>query len=219
MKIKFTEIEINTIIDLYTKDKLNTREIGVKLGISKTPISRVLKDNELLKKGNSNGIKISLTNEQKSIIKNLYLKEYKSCEEISQEVGLTKSFVDKFLGKCDFRRDKGKAASIGLVKRYRDMNYDEYLEQIDIYYKYELEVLKITRQQPIKLLANYNNRGNSGVDGAYHLDHKYSIIEGFKNNIKPELIGNIKNLEFIPWKENLKKRAKCSITIEELINE
>ena len=90
---------------------------------------------------------------------------------------------------------------------------------MNIYYKYELEVLKITRQQPIKLLVNYNNRGNSGVDGAYHLDHKYSIIEGFKNNIKPELIGNIKNLEFIPWKENLKKRAKCSITLEELIKQ
>jgi predicted transcriptional regulator len=219
MKITFTDIEIKTIIELYTKDGLNTTKIGVKLGISKTPISRVLKDNGLLKKGSSNGVKISLTNEQERIIKKLYLKEYKSCEEIAQEVGLTKSFVDKFLSKCDFRRDKGKAASIGLVKRYRDMNYDEYLEQIDIYYKYELEVLKITRQQPIKLLDNYNNRGNSGVDGAYHLDHKYSIIEGFKNNIKPELIGNIKNLEFIPWKENLKKRAKCSITLEELIKE
>jgi hypothetical protein len=41
----------------------------------------------------------------------------------------------------------------------------------------------------------------------------------FKHNIKPEIIGNIKNLEFIPWKENLKKRANCSITIEKLINE
>ena len=219
MRLSFTDIEIKTIIDLYTKDGLNTTKIGVKLGISKTPISRVLRDNGLLRKGNSNGLKILLTNEQENTIKKLYLKEYKSCEEIAQEVGLTKSFIDKFLSKCDFRRDKGKAASIGLVKRYRNMNYDEYLEQIDIYYKYELEVLKITRQQPIKLLANYNNRGNSGVDGAYHLDHKYSIIEGFKNNIKPELIGNIRNLEFIPWKENLNKRAKCSITIKELINE
>jgi hypothetical protein len=219
MRLSFTDIEIKTIIDLYTKDGLNTTKIGVKLGISKTPISRVLRDNGLLRKGNSNGLKILLTNEQENTIKKLYLKEYKSCEEIAQEVGLTKSFIDKFLSKCDFRRDKGKAASIGLVKRYRNMNYDEYLKQIDIYYKYELEVLKITRQQPIKLLANYNNRGNSGVDGAYHLDHKYSIIEGFKNNIKPELIGNIRNLEFIPWKENLNKRAKCSITIKELINE
>ncbi len=41
-------------------------------------------------------------------------------------------------------------------------------------------------------------------------------IEGFRTNIKPEIIGNIKNLEFIPWEENIKKRTKCSITIEEL---
>ena len=58
----------------------------------------------------------------------------------------------------------------------------------------------------------------SGVNGAYHLDHKFSIIEGFKNNIKPEIIGSINNLEFIPWEENLLKRAKCSITKEQLIN-
>lgn len=133
-------------------------------------------------------------------------------------MGLTTSFIDKYLNQCDFRRDKGKAASIGLVKRYRDMNYDDYLENIDVYYKYELEVLRITRQQPINLLSNYENRGNSGVEGAYHLDRKYSVIEGFKNNVEPKLIGNIKNLEFIPWKDNLKKRANCSITLEELIN-
>lgn len=28
--------------------------------------------------------------------------------------------------------------------------------------------------------------------------------------------GDIKNLEFIPWLENIKKRTKCSITIEDL---
>lgn len=111
MKITFTDIEIKTIIDLYTNG-LNTSKIGVKLGISKTPISRVLKDNGLLRKGNSNGVKILLTNEQENIIKNLYLKEYKSCEEIAQEVGLTKSFVDKFLSKCDFRRDKSEATTL-----------------------------------------------------------------------------------------------------------
>ena len=72
------------------------------------------------------------------------------------------------------------------------------------------------KKQPIHLLENYEKRGNGGVEGKYHLDHKYSIIEGFKNNIEPEIIGNIKNLEFISWQENIKKRTKCSITIEEL---
>lgn len=204
---------------LYTTDGLNTTEVAMLLGVSKTPILRVLKNKNLLRAGKSNGVKITLTPEQERLIKEMYLREYMSCDEIAEKTGLRTSFIDKYLSKTNFRRDKGSAASIGLVKRYRDMNYDDYLNIIDEYYKYELTVLKITRQQSIKTLPNYEKRGNSGVDGAYHLDHKFSIIEGFKNNVKPELIGNIKNLEFIPWEENLNKRAKCSITLEELIKE
>ncbi len=219
MRIEFTNTEIEKIVELYITHGLSTSEVAIQLGVSKTPIIRVLKNKNILRLGKSNGVKIKLTIEQEKLIKELYLQYYNSCDEIAEKIGLTSSFVDKYLSKCDFRRDKGSAASIGLVKRYRDMNYDDYLKIIDEYYKYELIVLKITRQQPINTLPNYNKRGNSGVDGAFHLDHKFSIIEGFKHNIKPEIIGNIKNLEFIPWKENLKKRANCSITIEELINE
>jgi transposase len=219
MKKKFTKIEIDRIVELYTIDGLNTSEVAIQLGVSKTPILRILKDKNLLRVGKSNGVKIILTLKQEILIKEMYLQGYNSCDEIAKKTGLTPSFIDKYLSKCNFRRDKGSAASIGLVKRYRGMNYDEYLKIIDEYYKYELMVLKITRQQPIHTLFNYNKRGNSGVDGAYHLDHKFSIIEGFKNKVKPEIIGNIKNLEFIPWKENLKKRANCSITLEELISE
>jgi hypothetical protein len=79
------------------------------------------------------------------------------------------------------------------------------------------DVMRITKQQPLKELENYHKRGNSGVNGAYHLEHKYSILEGFKNGISPEIIGNIRNLEFICWKKNVKKRTECSITIKELI--
>lgn len=219
MRLEFTNSEIDKIVDLYTNHGLNTSEVGKQLGVSKTPIIRVLKNKNILRLGKSNGVKIKLTIQQENLIKELYLKNYKSCDEIAENTGLTSSFIDKYLSKCDFRRDKGNAASIGLVKRYRGMNYDDYLNIIDEYYKYELKVLKITRQQPINKLPNHDKRGNSGVNGAFHLDHKFSIIEGFKNGIQPEIIANIKNLEFIPWEENLKKRANCSITIEQLINE
>ena len=50
----------------------------------------------------------------------------------------------------------------------------------------------------------------------YHIDHKYSIINGFKNNISPKIIGNIFNLEMLFCKTNWKKNSKNSITIEEL---
>lgn len=218
MKLTFTDIEINTIVTLYTKDRLNTTEIGVKFGISKTPIARILKDNGLLRKGKSSGVKINLTPEQENKIKYLYLEKYKSIHEIAKEIGLKASFVDKYLCNVSYRRDRGIAASIGLVKRYSGVNYDEYLFKLPEYIKYKKKVLSVTNKQPIDELENYNKRGTYKNNDTYHLDHKYSIIEGFKNNILPEIIGDIKNLEFIPWKENLKKRAKCSITIEELIN-
>lgn len=112
MKITFTDIEIKTIIELYTKDGLNTTKIGVKLGISKTPISRVLKDNGLLRKGNSDGVKIILSLEQQERIKELYLKENKNCDEIATEMKLTSSFINKFLSNTGYRRNKSIATSI-----------------------------------------------------------------------------------------------------------
>ena len=53
----------------------------------------------------------------------------------------------------------------------------------------------------------------------YHLDHKVSIIFGFINGISEEILSSKENLEIIPAKENMKKHGKCSITLEELIND
>ena len=147
-----------------------------------------------------------------------YLEDYKNSDEISNELNLSKSFINKYLGNSYYRRNKSAGVSVGLVRRYRNIPYMDYLNNIDKFYKYELSVIKITKKQPIETLPNFENRGNSGVDGAYHLDHKFSIIQGFINNIPPEIIGNIKNLEFIPWLDNIKKRTKCSISINELNN-
>jgi len=55
-------------------------------------------------------------------------------------------------------------------------------------------------------------RGNE-----YELDHKFSITEGFKQNVDPEVIGNYSNLELLPKNDNRSKRTKCSITLGELI--
>jgi len=63
-----------------------------------------------------------------------------------------------------------------------------------------------TRKQPLHILENSNKlRGRCGVQGAYQLDHILSKKYGFENNISPEIIGNINNLRFIPWKENRSK--------------
>lgn len=50
----------------------------------------------------------------------------------------------------------------------------------------------------------------------YELDHKFSITEGFKQGVDPEIIGHFSNLELLPKNVNRSKRIKCSITLEEL---
>jgi len=217
IKKEFNDIDIENIIKKYSGG-LSVKKISNLYGVSVVPIKRILKDANLLRKGLSNGKKIELSDEQKSLIKFLYLEKYKNTNEISSQIGLTKSFVDKYLTNCGYRRDKSNGASVGLVNRYHGIKYDEYLKIIPDLDKYKLDVVKITRQQPIHNLLNYDKRGNSGVEGSYQLDHKFSISEGFKNGVPAEIIGGIKNLEFIPWEENIKKRTNCSITINELIN-
>ncbi len=51
----------------------------------------------------------------------------------------------------------------------------------------------------------------------HEIDHKYSVKEGFNNNVSIEIICHISNLEILPITENRKKQSKCSITLEELL--
>ena len=84
----------------------------------------------------------------------------------------------------------------------------EYLE----FKKYRRKVYYWTSKNDLTQLENYDKRGKVG----FHLDHKYSITEGFKNKVSPKLIGSINNLEFIWYTNNLSKGTKCSITLEKL---
>jgi|GEM_PF-2978267 len=215
-KRKITEDEFLVIKDLYLKKRYSCIKIAKILNLSKEFIKKNLKIYGILRNGYSNGKKINLSVDDQNKIKSLYLYEYKNTKEIGEILGLSKDYVSSFLNKSGFRRNKSTGTSVGNVRKNRNISYEEYLELLPEYLKYKNMVLKITRKQPIQNLPNYDKRGLAGVEGAYHLDHKYSILEGFKNDISPEIIGSINNLEFIPWIENTRKKANCSITIEEL---
>lgn len=102
-----------------------------------------------------------------------------------------------------------RSSTVKKILREQNITYDEYLNTIPAWKRYYNKVQRITNQQPIQLLENYNKRGRAkaGTD-AYHLDHIISIKYGFDNNIDPYNIGNISNLRMIPWIENLKKSSK-----------
>lgn len=86
---------------------------------------------------------------------------------------------------------------------------DNRREKLASYYKL---VWRHTNLCELSMLKDYDKWVREG----YHLDHKYSIVEGFENNVEPEIIGCIYNIQFITAGENRKKHRKCSITLEEL---
>jgi hypothetical protein len=51
------------------------------------------------------------------------------------------------------------------------------------------------------------------------IDHKFSISEGFKNKVSPEIIGSIVNLEILTASKNSSKCRKCSISLNKLLND
>lgn len=67
-----------------------------------------------------------------------------------------------------------------------------------------------------KDIINPNNlkRGND-----YHLDHIFSMQQGFKHRIEAEIIGHHTNLRLIPSSENRIKHSRCDKTIEKLLED
>lgn len=110
-KIVFTSNEIIKIKELYSNG-LSCLHIGEFFNVSKTPIIKILKSEGLLKKPKSNGVKMILTQSQKNKIKKMYCDEFKSPYEISKVLNLTKSFIDKYLQKSNYRRSKSEAMKI-----------------------------------------------------------------------------------------------------------
>jgi len=86
-------------------------------------------------------------------------------------------------------------------------------EMVDDFLRYKQKVWAETKRNDLTILENYDRRNK--LD--YHLDHMYSIFEGFRNNVDTYIIGHIENLRMLPYKENLSKFNKCSITLDELL--
>jgi transposase-like protein len=149
-------------------------------------------------------------------IKKMYLVDNLSTSEIGKILGVNSTVPQRILKKYGLTRTVDIAINTKVANKL-NLTYDEYILKLPVYKKYRRKVINITNKQPIESLSNYEKRGLAGVEGAYHLDHKYSILEGFKNDISPEIIGNINNLEYITWEDNLSKKEKCSITKEELL--
>jgi hypothetical protein len=85
----------------------------------------------------------------------------------------------------------------------------------DNYYRYKTLVLHLTNYHRQQLTKGYIT-GLAGKPGAWHIDHKFSIIQGFREKISPFVIGHYENLQMLPWKQNIQKLHRCDISKEDL---
>ena len=102
-------------------------------------------------------------------------------------------------GTTEEQRKKMRATKAGFS------SWDEYVDKYPKKEMYKREVWKCTYKNNLESLDNYEKRGISGIDGAYQIDHIISINEGWELGIPPEKIGNINNLQMLPWRVNRNK--------------
>lgn len=84
------------------------------------------------------------------------------------------------------------------------------------YYKYKQMVISLTSDHVAKKTAMYKT-GRANDPDAYQLDHRYSIMHGFRDGVSPFLIGSASNLEMIPAIDNIRKYTRSSISLDELM--
>lgn len=181
----------------------------------------------------------SKTNEFKENLKNHNIEKYGTpwfvnTEEYKEKYKETclKKYGVEFFTQSDVYLEKAKETyrekydsdfyMSSEIRRQKEIESGRWLadEQKSDYERYSESVWRFTNRQDLETLENYDKRGRLDEDeNAFHLDHKFSIKKGFEENIPPEIIGSLKNLEMIPGRKNCAKNSKCSITKEELLDD
>ena len=90
------------------------------------------------------------------------------------------------------------------------------IEDIGKFEKYSKKVrllTAITYRKNKELIDPENKKSRE-----YHLDHIYSIADGFKNDVDPKILASIHNLRIIDAMDNLQKGIKSDLTLESLLN-
>lgn len=122
--------------------------------------------------------------------------------------------IDSF-GRNGYSRLASKAIIKGNLTKAKNglITFEDERTEYD---RYRLVVEYITNKYKKEITEGYLI-GRAGTGDVWQVDHRYSVLKGYKNNVSPFIIGHKINLEMLPWKENISKREKCSITLDDLL--
>jgi hypothetical protein len=93
---------------------------------------------------------------------------------------------------------------------------DEQRSDIELY---RLEVARITARSYHDYFYKINPTNVKRSRYQYHLDHIFSVEEGFKQGIPAEIIGHHSNLRMMWHSDNCVKNTKCHKTKEQLLED
>jgi hypothetical protein len=95
---------------------------------------------------------------------------------------------------------------------YRE-NFEELFENKEDYFIF-VRALTEKNYDLFKNVINPKNLKRGWKNN--HVDHKYSISQGFKDRVNPFYIAHPCNLQMLKAKDNKRKNAKCDHSLEEL---
>lgn len=101
-------------------------------------------------------------------------------------------------------------------RKYEDGSWIPLENKTDMEYYYMI-VKSLTEKQFHKHFYEIPFSRLRGKD--FHLDHIFSIFEGFRNNIPPFYIAHFSNLRIIKGSENMSKQQRCDKTLDELFED
>ncbi len=93
-------------------------------------------------------------------------------------------------------------------------NYSE--EDLEKLSNYKSHVSQLTEQNYRKYKSSINPLNLPRSINKYHLDHIYSIIMGFENDVLPKIIAHPFNLRMLKSTDNLSKNGKSDISLDKL---
>lgn len=152
-------------------------------------------------------------------IKNIMIEKY-GVDNARLIEGMTARIQETFLAVYGCKNSISLPGVYEKALQTRKMNYLERVGNLEELERYISLVWFYTKQNELTILENFDKRGRLDLNpDAYHLEHKYSICAGYLNGVPPEIIGNIANLEMLPAIDNIKKGSKCSILLDDLLQE
>lgn len=142
-------------------------------------------------------------------------------------IGVRKNIVKKekilrVCKQCDKITTNSKFCSVKCSNRYLKEKKDKERTEYEQYYfdcSFKFNVYEYPNIFNLELLNKYGWYHPVKNPNGISRDHKFSISEGFKNNIDSKIISHVLNCDLIIHKTNNKKNTSCSIDLEQLIND